>query len=408
MHRSLKKDVINNSNDVLFVILNKNKNKIRQNKSKIRDSLEILFRILIWLGITEDGDSGSTNFIKKTLRFTYPLLAHLITVDIAFICIIHIKYTDINPQVIAAYIFVTVLVLLMWYSMHRKGKALKKLFRTLKKMSEDQKVSNKPRSSLLVILLTLNILLLFLYSSSFILLPTETDYMCTFYFYNIKEMCSQTVPNQIYLSLKSFFTRMPAFYNNVIAFVYCCLCYRCTALLLNFRERIQKIDFSKADVLFLRNLFLQYQNLHEAVIYLQNIFALPSLLVLIVSFIDAFILLARFLLYFDEEVTLFYMIEHLCVNIPSASLIFVMPAYAAQVSNEMTENRATFHRVYEHIIFHTLDSTSEENLRVLSILKRIKPVQLSGWNMVEFTGGTIPAALGTLITYGLLILNLNS
>lgn len=408
MHRLLKKHTIKNSNDALFVILNKNKRKIRQNKSKTSDSLEILFQILIWLGIAKSNDSESSVSIKKILRFTYPLLAHVITLDIAFICIIHIKYSDINAQVVVAYIFVSVLMLLVWYLMKKKSKALKILFKILRKISEDQKVSNKPRSSLLVILLIFNILLLVSYSSSFILFPTEIDYMCKFYFYNIEEMCSQTFPNQIYIFLKTFFARMPPFANNIIAFVYCCLCYRCTALLRNFRERIQKVDFLKEDTIFLRNLVLQYQNLHDAVISLQHTFAVPSLLILIASFIGAFIVLARFILYPEEEVTVFYMIEHLCVNIPAASFTFIMPVYAAQVSREMIENRAMFHRLYEYIVFHSLDSTSHENLHVLSVLKRIKPVQLSGCNMVEFTGGTIPAALGTLITYGLLILNLNS
>lgn len=190
--------------------------------------------------------------------------------------------------------------------------------------------------------------------------------------------------------------------------MYCSLCYRCTALLRKYRDRIQKIDFSKENCLFLRNLASEYQNLHDAVIILQNAFSLSSLLALIVAFVEAFIVLARFLLYSKEEVSLFYMIEHLCVNIPAASFAFVMPAYAAQVSREMIQNKATFNKMYENIIFYTFNNTNPENSRVLYILKRIKPVQLSGWEMVEFKGGTIPAVLGTLITYGLLILNLDS
>lgn len=405
---SLKKDFIKNSNDVLFDVLNKNKNKIRQKKSKTCDSIEILFRTLIWLGIIKAGNSESLISIKNFLQFAYPFLTHLITLDIAFVCIIQIKNNDTKEQVIGSYVFLTILSLLVWYAMRKKSKTLKILFHTLRNMSEDHKVCNKPRASILIFLFLFNILLLFCYSSSFILLPSEIDYMCKFYFYGIEKMCLQTLPNQIYIFLKAFFVRMPVFFNNAIAFVYCCLCYRCTALLRTYRECIQKIDFSKEDTLFLRNLALKYRNLHNAVIVLQDAFSLPSLLALTVAFVEAFIVLARFLIYPGEEVELFYMIEHLCVNIPAASFAFVIPTYAAQVSREMFQNKATFHKMYEDIIFYSMDNINPQNLRVLSILKRIKPVQLSGWEMVEFTGSTIPAVLGTLITYGLLILNLDA
>ena len=406
MHRLFKKKVKSNSNDVIFAVSNENKEL--QDKPQVRDSLQILLQTLSWLGIAKVGNLKSSSSIKKILRFTFPFLAHLIALDVIFVCIFHIKYSDVSPQVISSYIFVTVFALLLWYSLYIKGESLKNVFSILIVISEKHKVSNKPSSFSLTFLLTFNVLLALIYSSSFVFLPTEIDYMCTFYFYGIQEMCVQTFPNHIYIFLRAIYIRMPIFFNNLINLVYCCLCYRCTTLLRNYANHIRKIDFMKTDCLSLRHLAIEYQNLRDIVTKLENAFSLSSLIILIIDFIQAFMLLARFLLYFEEEVSLFYMIEHLCVGIPAASFIFVMPAYAAQVSKEMMQIEDNFHIIYGKMLFNSVDDTDSENLLIISTLKSIIPVQMSGWEMVEYTGGTIPAVLGTLITYGLLILNLNS
>lgn len=96
------------------------------------------------------------------------------------------------------------------------------------------------------------------------------------------------------------------------------------------------------------------------------------------------------------------------MHIPAGIFTFVIPAYGSQVTSEMNKNKLLFHRIAECIVFKHDNRANLKNLEVLETLYNVTPVAFSTYEIVTFSGSSILAALGTFLTYGLLVVNLNT
>lgn len=371
------------------------------------DSLQILVQNLQWLGVIVPENSSLS---MKFIRFAYPLFAYIMVIDCAILCIFHLKLTDDNLQLSLATFFAYIFPLLIWHSIYNKGKSLIKVIKLFQKVSKYYIMSDNPSRCFLKIILVINVILsLPVFLSSFIY-TDEAYTVCKIYFYNSEEICKRNnIKTQLYVFTKTLLLHsVSSLFNNVVAFVYCCLCYRCFALLRSYRNHVKKIRVSKKYGLLQPDLGADYMILCDIVTSVNNIFSIPSFLLLTVAFWQAFIVLARILFVPEDLTSVFYMMEIICLRLPVATFVFVIPACAARVSKEMFEIKLEFERLYDTISFNFDRQTLSENLQILSLLKEIDPIQLSAWEIIELEGSTIPSTLGTLITYGLLIMSLNT
>lgn len=157
------------------------------------------------------------------------------------------------------------------------------------------------------------------------------------------------------------------------------------------------------------DLIKDYADLRIITDRVQDVFSLPSFFTIMACFMHAFILLSEIIADPAENIRSNYIIICIiCIQLPSGCFALLIPACAAQVSREAKRNTISFHRLHEQMSFHPQRTASKENFSVIGIMKQTPSVKLSAWDMINFSGSTIPAVLGTLLTYGLLILNLNT
>lgn len=367
------------------------------------DSLQILAQNLQWFGIIAPENSS---LAMKFIRFAFPIFAHIMAIDFVIICIIHLRLTDENLQLSLANVFVVILSLLVWHSINIKDKSLIKVIKLFQKVSKYYKKSDYPSRWFLKIMLIINVIIIFPFSFLFFIYTDEAYFACNIYFYHSEEICKENSLNtQLYIFGKNLLIYLiSSVFNNVVAFVYCCFCYRCSVLLCSYRNHVKQIRISKRYNLLQPDLGADYMILRDIVTSVDNIFSVPSLLLLIVAFSQAFIMLARFLFFYDE-LTLIYIVEKISLRLPLATFAFLIPACAARVAKEMFQIKIEFERLYGTILFDSDRQRLSEKLKILSLLKDMDPIQLSAWGIIDLEGSTIPATLGTLITYGLLIMS---
>lgn len=411
----------NFSQDNLFVKVNNKKlpsnneemftRTHRHKHSNKIDSFQVLFNALSYVGV-HALEVKPLNLSSRLVRYIYPLLANIFIVDFTITVILSLSYSSRGWQITLAYLILSLLTLALWHIMYRKKPLLARIFIDLKKVSEDFSVSDVPRQIFIKIYVVVNFMLslIFVCLALYMLYTSEqTNLYCVVLSYNIWQKCERTFPCTMILFLKtteiSFVTPI---FSNLVSFMYCCLCYRSSALLVQYKRTVEDIISSKTYYKLDTKLESKYHELKGIIDKIQNAFSLPIMIAFSVSFMQAFVLFARFLLHTERELQLMLMIEHICLHFPSGILTFFTAAFAAQVSTQMKRNQAAFQRIYENETFRPVARISSKNLCVIMNLRDSLPLTLSAGDIIEFSGSIVPSVLGSLLTYGLLVLNVNT
>lgn len=391
----------------MFIPTSQNKN----NNSKEVDSYQALFRTLSYLGIYVL-DFKPPSLVGRLCRYIYPVLAHIVIADITIAISFRLAISSLGWQLNLAYGIVCLLTLLLWHILHRRKKLLVHIFISLKNISKEFSISDVPRQEFVKCLMVFNFMLSLIFSCLvlFMLHTSEQAHLyCLLLTYNIWKKCERTFLCSINVFLKvTEATFVTPIFSNLVSLLYCCLCYRCSVLLIRYRKKIQDIISSKKYYKLDIKLGSKYQELIAIIDKIQTAFSLPSMIIFSVSFMQAFVLFARFLLHTKRELQFMLMIEHICIHFPPGILAFVIPACASQVSTQMKRNQVAFQRIYENETFRRDLCISSDHISVVKILRDALPTTLLAGNIIKFSSSIVPSVLGSLLTYGLLVLNVNT
>lgn len=372
------------------------------------DSLLIILTFFRWTGIVTSVDSGSCNMFKKCMQYFYPIVSVLTVVDVIIMASVHVSYDPSKPQAIISYALLTTHSVVVWYALRRTGDSFNDIVQAMIDFKRPY-VRLSKKNVVLKIILFLNFMNDFFLSALGISNQSQIERYCKRFTYHVMEKCENTYSNIVYFFLKHIFLIIvSSSFCNAIAIAYCYLCYRCYVLLSSYRKHVQRLASMDTKYLLKTELGNDYRKLRKIVNDIQLGFSLPSLIVLIISFLQAFGFLALLVLQPSKLSSVFLVFETICVRVSTGIFALLIPCFSVQIFLETRRNKDTFNEVYADIVFHSSDHTSPENLHVLYVLKEMEPIKFSASGMVEFTGGTMLAILGTLLTYGLLILNVNS
>lgn len=376
-------------------------------ETNTKDSLQVMFKVLSFLDLSIFKCSPSNCILVPFTRHLFPIFAHVIVLDVAVMFTGHMKYDLSTAKTNTAYIVLCILSLIVWHVLYKKRKAMGNVYESLRNISRIYSMSDVPKACSIKIILFFVCTLFTVAIISFVLFE-DAAYFCRIFSYHVWNNCDISPVGRIYVFIKAFgINAIAVLFTIDVAFFYCLVCYRCSSLLEKYRKRVEEITKSSSYHLLEPKLGKDYQDLIQIVENIQSMFSLPTLLVFLISFMHGFISLARFMIFPDKETTLFFMIEHFIFHIPTAFFTLLIPFFAAQVSKEMALTKAEFNRMYEKMSFHSDVLRNRKSYLILTTLKDMLTITLSAWDMIEFTGTTIPSVLGTFITYGLLILNIN-
>lgn len=379
---------------------------IKTSKTARQDTLRILFRVIGCLDIRIFKSFKNCSLLTQLIKHIYPILSHLIVLHITIVFAIHMIETMYSLKTDVAFLIVNGFSLFVWHLLHRKRKTLKIIYNKLQKYSKHYMISDFKESCAIRMLLSVDCVLVITASSAYVMFDNDAkDYCIILSCYSWTE-CDTSFIGRLYIFSTVIFTHIvTSLFSNIIAMLYCVLCYRCSKLLCQYRQRVQAITHSKSQHSLESQLGTEYLNLLQIVEDIQLVFSLPSLLVFLISFMHAFISLGDFMLQPGKSDSYFFLAQQLCLHIPSGICTMTIPVYAAKIHTEMIRIKTVFQRMFENMNFLSTKTRNQKQYLILSTLKDVLILKMSAWDMIEFTGTTVPAVLGTFITYGLLVLN---
>jgi len=142
---------------------------------------------------------------------------------------------------------------------------------------------------------------------------------------------------------------------------------------------------------------------------LQQTFSIPSLFLMCAHLTNTFITVAFMFLQPENDTSAMKSSELTFVVVNSLLLLGVTMAFAAQIPLDMNAFHYALQKLAERIMFDGLSNGSMANDVFLLLELRNKPIfHLSGGEMIRFTRKAILSVTGSLLTYGILILQMNS
>ncbi|GFR26246.1 uncharacterized protein TNCT_399101 [Trichonephila clavata] len=193
-------------------------------------------------------------------------------------------------------------------------------------------------------------------------------------------------------------------FANLVALLYCHWCYHCYMQLQRLSHEVKTC---------LRETFLYPKQIEllqlrrraiDQIEDLQRNFSFISFLVCIVNFTMCFSSLGSYL-WLSENSYPFVTIDAFYTTfncLMSLSAIFVV---AGQVPIEMENFTNEFLKKFEHRFFL---EPSQDNTRVLEWLLKKPDLVLSGCKVISYRRSSVLTAVGTILTYGLLVVNMET
>lgn len=377
-------------------------------KNYASDSTEVIFRFLKCFSIDIVKSPNHYPLIKKLSMYVYPSYACISLIIIITMFTSHMLNSMANAKTNVAYDIINILSVILWHALHKKKDSLRCIYNKIRKESSYNLISNMPKDYLIKLLLLLNFVLIITCALMHVIGLSEVDYFCQVFSYHMWSKCKDGFLNKLYVFINAIVMHfMASTFINIIAFLYCVLCFRCSLLLskyrVNFRKAMLVKSYNKLEVEMVQEYFSVLRLIED----LEYVFSLPSLLLLMVCFMQAFVSFARFMVNPKREFSYFFMMEHICLHFATGIFTFLIPFYAAQVKSEMEKNNVLFNKIYESILLHPENLGNKRYVLIWKALKNRSPVTLTAWNMIEFNGSTLPVIFGNFLTYGLLILNVH-
>ncbi|KAG8190189.1 hypothetical protein JTE90_011913 [Oedothorax gibbosus] len=337
-------------------------------------------------------------------------LFHLSTIDYLFMSYRNLALHWEDYQVVISLLLSNTCSLALWHVMHSRKKSLKILIRRMKSMSDGLYVISTLEKSMLDLAIFFGLFVLpitFSVISAYLMVTHDPYAYQAFYTYGYK-ITNVTTSFYLYLFLKILSTcLLDPIFVSCVTFVYCVLCRRSCRLLSEYRKKLVQLLKSPNEPSneSLSKLTHDYSKICRILEKLQCSFSLPTFLMTIIDSMSSFTLLASALLYTPGEYTGPVIAENVYIFVTSSWLLVATIACAARIPIEMNKIRNCFQMMQEKALI-AQQSLDGLNVRLLQSLKDRPVIVLSGCEIIYFTRVTILSALGTLFTYGLLIIQL--
>lgn len=368
----------------------------------------IILNVCFWAGINISEKAKTRNLVRHVLSFLFPVLMHLAYIDYLIMSYKNLKRMWHEYQVVISYVTSNTLSLCLWHILYSRRKKLKTFLVKLASVS-DVILVNKPRKKKLTnfAIFSVIVFLPIFYSclTVFLINHNDKDHYHRFFTYG-KTVENFTFTVNAYLFVKTLFSEMldPVF-TSIVTILYCTLCHRCHLLISACKRKLQALNRTRSNPRLLLELTRDYAKTIEMLELLQNVFSLPTFLLVVVDSTSSFTTLASVLLYSSEERTALITAENVFVFANSALLLAATIGFAGQIPITMNEISSRSQRLYDTALWESNNGARDRiEVLLLDVIQRKKVFVLSGCDIIVFTRGAILTALGTLFTYGLLII----
>lgn len=356
-------------------------------------------------------DLSTVKMKKKTLlhislNYLAPIMFHIICLERIF----HFVSLTIRlPHLYKIFIpftFNSVIILVLWYSLDAKKVKIANLLNKIQHLSRLEKNNNTNiicfhlfAKILIKILCVLPLLYSFGEMYTMLYFPTVTFYMWM--------LDTNSIKTKVALYFRALFSsEFRGTFFGLVCIFYCCVCCKLRQILLEYRKHfknILKVNL-RCD---LQNIFSNYIVILDVVESVDDAFSHIVFMTTIVNSVSVFSLMAICFQIINNGslVPPFISLEVSFILITSATYLILTISAAAQVPIEISKNTTTLAKIHQKMKENALFCKLNHNQKLLKMIKKRPVIILSGCHIIYFSRNLIITIIGTLITYGLLIIN---
>lgn len=192
---------------------------------------------------------------------------------------------------------------------------------------------------------------------------------------------------------------------GIFCLLYSLICWKTKQALLQYRVTLETSLNSFKLERIQKHTFINYNALLDAIQDTDDCFSQP-IFVLTINLVLSLFSLLPITLSGDRSIPPFAMLHIAVTLITSATYLTFIIVMAAQIPLEMNRNILLFHKLHEVIIqYPTNFNLNSCEISFLKIIMKRESITLSGCHIIYLNRGLILTLVGSLITYGLLIVN---
>lgn len=344
--------------------------------------------------------------LNISLNYLAPIIFHIIFLERIFHFITLTIRLPHLYKIFIPFTFNSAVILVLWYSLNAKKVKIAYLLNKIQHLSRLEKSNNANKicfhlfaKILIIVLCVLPLLYSFGEMYTMMYFPTVTFYMWMFDKNSIKTKAA--------LFFRALFSsEFRGTFFGLVCIFYCCVCWKLRQFLLEHRKHFKNI--LKINLRYdLQNIFSNYIVILDLVESVDDAFSHIVFMTTIVNSVSVFSLMAICFQIINNgsPVPPFISLEVSFILITSTTYLILTISTAAQIPIEIAKNTTALAKIYQKMKENSLFCKVNHNQKLLKMIKKRPVIVLSGCHIIYFSRNLILTISGTLITYGLLIIN---
>lgn len=346
-------------------------------------------------------------YIIVLVKILLGLLFHFLYVDYIFMIFKYGMEYEGVVKALGAYGLTATSILILWHIMRMKRKEILTVLQEI--FLSTQQVSFGKICGISIVNGITQLIFAFAVVSTVAMvyfMIIEDDRFYTFYYYS-NRVNNFTWMEYSYLFCKYFGrSYLLQVYTGLVTHLYCIVCYRAFSKLRHYRHSFSRLKHM-TDLTPYFSILRGYIQFLDIISEAEAVFSKIAFFLVVSNFLSAFTILATTFNYSKEYVTVATHAISIITFLTSGFSLILTISFASQVSLEMSRNSRLFHLLLDGWKCNG-QALSSEFESLAEAIKTRPNLRLSGCEVFYFNRNGILAVFGTLLTYGLLILQLKS
>lgn len=310
-------------------------------------------------------------------------------------------------KIFIPFTFNSVVILVLWYSLNAKKLKIAYLLNKIEYLRRFEKNSKANKTCfylfakiLIIILCVLPLVYSFGEMYTMLYFPTIGFYMWI--------LDKNAIKTKVALFIRAFCSsEFRGTFFGLVCIFYCCVCWKIRQFLLEYGKHFKNILKVNLHSNNLENIFSKYKGILDLVESVDDTFSHIVFLTTIINSVSVFSLMAIcFQISSDgSPMPPFIILEISFILITSATYLTLTITAAAQIPIEITKNITALVKIYQKMKQNSFYCKLNHNQKLLKMIKKRPVIILSGCHIIYFSRTLILTIIGTLVTYGLLIIN---
>lgn len=371
---------------------------------KSKDDYYLLL-FLRFMGINLFSSKHRRSCFGMIMRFLSPVIFHLIYIEgVLSNASYMIKAND--AKLFLSNILNLTTILILWYMLLFKKKKIKKylvsanciVFNPSKKKKSCLHITNM--ASILLFIIP------FIYALAAVYFNSE-DQLLDFYFWRFKEVSNLNYI--IAFCTECGLSMMTHSFVGIVSTLYVSCCYKVVKSLSSHREQLNK-SLNEGESRILSTTFLQlYLKLLDAIESLEDAFTSSAFILTVSNGFSLFTLMAISFMSKSIDLSDYVILQMFMLSVTSGIYLVVTIVAASQIPLEIERNVKYFTKLNEKSVLESpLFSFDDHQLVLIKGAVERRVIVLSGCHLIYFTRHMLISMIGALITYGLLVMQMNN